>query len=550
MAQAAASTAEAAAQIATGRLRAASRNVRVTVAIAFILIAGSFAAAAGLQMRLDRAHALTQAGHFTDRRAREIAADLSATLDRYAALGAAFANAGSADGSAALSEAGGPALRNIALLSPSGQVVSELKSMPSGLLPLSPAALAAAARGRTIAPSSDGKSLALLFPQDGRIVAVQLDASAILSPAGMEDALIASPSGEVRAAGSQWRTVPPAYALALQTASTTRLIEMPEGNRMVSLRRVNGWPLEAGASIATGEALGAWYGTLPLYLFLILGPSLAGAGLAVLFVRAFERRAKVADAARSLRSTGPADARLLIRLADAERRAAEAERSKAEFIAHMSHELRTPLNAIIGFSEVIEQGVFGAAGHPKYVEYARDIGAAGRNLHAKVGDILDFADMEAGRHPIACAEIDATAIAKKAIAEFAGKAFSRRIHLTVALPERAPVFADPLGLKRILANLISNAVQYTPEGGQVRLQVKSEGDVLVLTVRDSGYGFEAWEAAEAGKPFAAFKRPGAVTGAGLGLAIAMGLARRMNGTINFGSGQGEGAWAELRLPRA
>jgi signal transduction histidine kinase len=551
MAQAAAGPIGIAMDAAAGRARAASRNVRLVVIVAFVLIAGSFAAAAGLQMRLDRLHALSQAAHFSQRRAGEIAADLSATLDRYAALGGAFANAGGADGAAALSEAGGPALRNIALLDNRGQVVSEMRSMPQGLLPLSAAALAHANRARTVAPSSDGHTIALLFPQGARIVAVQLDATTILPAAGMEDALIASPSGEVRAAGSQWQTIPTASALALRgSAGVTRLIVLPSGNRLTSLKPVAGWPLVAGASVAVGDALGAWYGALPLYLFLILGPSLAGAGLAVVFVKSFERRARAAQAARSLQPADPGEARLLIRLADAERRAAEAQRSKAEFIAHMSHELRTPLNAIIGFSEVIEQGVFGAAGHPKYVEYARDIGAAGRNLHTKVGDILDFADLEAGRHPLTLGPIDAAAVARQALEEFAGKAFSRRIRLTVALPECAPAIADALGLKRILANLIANAVQFTPEGGAVRLQLRTEGDVVVLGVRDSGYGFEAWESANAGKAFATFRRPGAVTGSGLGLAIAMALAHRMGCALTIGGGSGEGAAAELRLPRA
>ncbi len=109
--------------------------------------------------------------------------------------------------------------------------------------------------------------------------------------------------------------------------------------------------------------------------------------------------------------------------------------------------------------------------------------------------------------------------------------------------------ADATALKRILSNLIVNAVQYTPEGGQVRLQVKREDGAVVFAVRDSGYGFDAWEAAAAGKAFVAFlRRPGAVNGAGLGLAIAMALARRMGGTINLGGGPGEGAAAELRLP--
>ena len=73
--------------------------------------------------------------------------------------------------------------------------------------------------------------------------------------------------------------------------------------------------------------------------------------------------------------------------------------------------------------------------------------------------------------------------------KFAGKAFSRRIRLTVALPGRALVVADALGLKRVLANLIANAVQFTPEGGAVRLQIRSDDAVVALSVRDSGFGF-------------------------------------------------------------
>src|SRR6202012_6050504 len=93
----------------------------------------------------------------------------------------------------------------------------------------------------------------------------------------------------------------------------------------------------------------------------------------------------------------PVEARLLVRLAAAERNAREALRAKSEFIAHMSHELRTPLNAVIGFSQIIADGLFGPSGHPKYGEYARDIGNAGKDLHAKIGDILEFANVEAVR---------------------------------------------------------------------------------------------------------------------------------------------------------
>jgi len=138
------------------------------------------------------------------------------------------------------------------------------------------------------------------------------------------------------------------------------------------------------------------------------------------FVREFERRARASEAIRTLRTMRPVEAKLLVRLAGAERRAVEDNRAKTEFIAHMSHELRTPLNAIIGFSEVIERGFYGAVGHAKYVEYAHDINEAGRNLHNKIGDILEFANVEAGRYPLSPQAVDVGAVALECVNEQMG----------------------------------------------------------------------------------------------------------------------------------
>ncbi len=329
----------------------------------------------------------------------------------------------------------------------------------------------------------------------------------------------------------------------------TVLVAQPSGTRLVSLRTVPGWPLNVGASIPSGDALSAWYGALPMYFFFIFDLRWRGAGLAVIFVREFERRARLTEARKALRSTRPEETKLLVRLAEAERRATEAQRAKSEFIAHMSHELRTPLNAIIGFSEVIERGVFGAAGHPKYVEYAHDIGSAGRALHNKIGDILDFADLDAGRHPIDIALVDASALVRAAVTEVAGRSFARRIRLIVALPERAQAAADPVAVRRILANLLENATHYTPPGGTIRIRLRIEDNAVVIAVRDTGIGFSTEESARTGEAFARFDRPGAVTGTGLGVAVSQALARRMGGSLRIASAEGEGTLAELRLPK-
>jgi two-component system cell cycle sensor histidine kinase PleC len=307
--------------------------------------------------------------------------------------------------------------------------------------------------------------------------------------------------------------------------------------------------LICGSFAAAAVLLTTQRGFLPLYMYLIFGPALCGAWLAVIFVHEFERRAKATESVRALLATPSADAKLLIRLADAERRAVEAERSKSEFIAHMSHEMRTPLNAVIGFSEVIEQGFFGSVGHPKYVEYARDIGAAGRDLHGKIGDILEFANVEAGRFPVTPGRIELAEIAGNCVNEFAGRAFSRRITLDMAVSPETQAVGDALAVQRILGNLLSNALNYTPEGGHVRVDVRSDAGAAVVRVRDTGYGFSQAEARQVGEAFARFDRPGAVTGTGLGLAIAMSLARRMGGAVRLGGAPGRGTSAELRLRR-
>jgi two-component system cell cycle sensor histidine kinase PleC len=269
----------------------------------------------------------------------------------------------------------------------------------------------------------------------------------------------------------------------------------------------------------------------------------------VLFVHEFERRARANGALRSLRATRPIEAKLLVRLAQAELRAADDLRAKSEFIAHMSHELRTPLNAIIGFSEVIEQGFYGAVGHAKYVEYAHDINEAGRNLHNKIGDILEFANIEAGRYPLEPSVIDVAKIATECAGECAGKAFSRRITLNLGFTAAAEALADPVAVKRIVSCLLSNALLYTQEGGQVRLEVHEEEGAVVVSIADNGHGFTRAEAATAGLPFHSHARRGATTGMGMGLTIAMALARRMGGAIRIGGLPGEGTVAELRLPK-
>ncbi|HEX3810063.1 MAG TPA: HAMP domain-containing sensor histidine kinase [Rhizomicrobium sp.] len=508
---------------------AATRNIRLTVVLAVVLICGSFASAAVLQIRFDRTRAETQARVLEARHAQLLAESTGLTLNRYAALAAAFANAPeSAATASALAAAGKPGLHNVAVLNMRGTVMSALNGVRPSELAIDEIYALGARTKRVALPSPDGPYTLVAMPYAGSILVLELNPDALLPAAEISRAALSTQGGTLLAEGGDWGA---------------------QGS-LVAFHTVPNWPLSVGTSMTQSDAFGAWYGSLPLYLFVILGPALAGAALATVFVREFERRAKTAEAVRSLKSTRPAEARLLVRLADAERRAIEAERSKGEFIAHMSHELRTPLNAIIGFSEVIESGFFGPPGHAKYVEYAHDIGNAGRNLHSKIGDILEYASVEAGRYPIAYAETDVVVIARSAIEEVAGHTFARRVKLVASLPQCASTLTDASAVKRILGNLVANAAQFTPENGTVRVAVREEENAIVISVRDSGLGFSSREAKTTGKAFARFERTGAVSGLGLGLAIAMSLARRLGGAVRIDGNGGDGTLAELRLPKS
>jgi signal transduction histidine kinase len=483
-------------------VRRITRDTRLAIPVCILLICGCFAAAALLQMRLDRSHALAQASVFESERARTIARDTAQALDRYARLGSVFAAAPQQYRSADLARAE-PAIADIAVWDADGNQQARFNATAQQPFPRP-----SFAGARFVFPGG------LAFRDKGRMVAVLFDPGSLAFPRAQ---LLSQ--ADARAKGPLSAAVP-------------------------------GWPLTASTSLDEKDALGSWAQALPLYLFIILGPALAGGWLAALFVGAFERQARAARAIRELKSSRPIEGKLLVRLANAERGAREALRAKAEFIAHMSHELRTPLNAVIGFSDIIAKEMYGSCGHPKYGEYARDIGDAGRNLHAKIGDILEFANIEAGHHPLREEAVELAALAAACVEEQQGSVFSRRISLSLAFGEPGTVRADSGAVRRIVTNLLANALAYTADGGIVRVDVHFEEGTGILTVSDSGKGFTSHEAAMAGRPFQRFDRAGALTGAGLGLAIAMELARRMGGAMRLaGGGEPQVSVMELRLPR-
>jgi signal transduction histidine kinase len=129
----------------------------------------------------------------------------------------------------------------------------------------------------------------------------------------------------------------------------------------------------------------------------------------------------------------------------------------------------------------------------------------------------------------------------------AGRAFSRRIELDVVQMTSVPARADMRAVKRVLSNLLCNALNFTPDGGKVRVEVVENETSVIARVRDNGRGFSEDEAVRAGEAFATFERAGSITGLGLGLAIATALAERMGGEMVLVRNQNLGTTAELRL---
>ena len=163
--------------------------------------------------------------------------------------------------------------------------------------------------------------------------------------------------------------------------------------------------------------------------------------------------------------------------------------------------------------------------------------------------LAEFADLEAGRYPMKLARFDATELASACVSENAGRAFSRRITLAMQPAAAAAVLADPMAVRRIVTNLLSNALLYTPEGGRVSVAIREEAGAVAIVVTDSGSGFNPGERDRVGTAFRRFSRKGVSSGTGLGLAIAVSLARRMGGAVRLGTDHGEGTCAELRLPK-
>jgi GAF domain-containing protein len=243
------------------------------------------------------------------------------------------------------------------------------------------------------------------------------------------------------------------------------------------------------------------------------------------------------------------NARLYREVEEKSRQLETASRHKSEFLANMSHELRTPLNAIIGFSDVLSQRLFGEI-NERQAEYLGDIMESGQHLLALINDVLDLSKIEAGRMELDPAEFDLRRAIEATLALVRERAQRREIALGCHIaPEIGTIHADERKVKQVLLNLLSNALKFTPEGGQVDVRARVAGGFAQLSVTDTGVGIAP---ADQEAVFEEFRQVGASSkkaeGTGLGLAISRKFVELHGGTIGVTSVPGRGSTFTFTLP--
>jgi two-component system, cell cycle sensor histidine kinase PleC len=306
--------------------------------------------------------------------------------------------------------------------------------------------------------------------------------------------------------------------------------------------------------IALGVALRCAFGNSPIFYSM--------AGLVVmlevffLFVaRQLQETARERLVFRAQKDDLIEQLRLEKERAETERAKAEdANRAKSMFLANMSHELRTPLNAIMGFSEVLENEMFGPIQNKAYKNYAGDIHNSGRYLLTLINDILDLSRIEAGRRDIHEEPTHMIDCLHHASTLLQARSDEKKLSVSIDAPGSLPkLLCDYRALNQIAINLLTNAVKFTPDNGTIRMKAEVLPDGrMAMSVADDGPGIPK---AEQQQLMMAFSRGAqatklAIEGAGLGLPIVKGLMEAHSGSLSIRSEPGQGTEITCYFPAA
>ena len=240
-----------------------------------------------------------------------------------------------------------------------------------------------------------------------------------------------------------------------------------------------------------------------------------------------------------------------ITLRKAKRDADLASRAKSEFLANMSHELRSPLTSILGFSESMQEEIFGAINNPKYEDYIDSIHKSGSHLHELINDILDVSSIESGRLEIQEQEFAVLDIVQASMRMVKPRAETAKVDISYNIPDGFPSFVgDERRLKQVIVNLLSNAIKFTLENGSVEIKAELINNGLLLSVSDTGVGMDSAGIEKSLTKFGQVENNfiRRSEGTGLGLPLSVGLVEIHGGNLTVESDLGIGTTVKFTLP--
>lgn len=222
-----------------------------------------------------------------------------------------------------------------------------------------------------------------------------------------------------------------------------------------------------------------------------------------------------------------------------------ANRSKSTFLANMSHDIRTPMNTIVGLCTLLQRDVDDKA---KFNDHVKQIMLTSRHLLTLINDILDMSKIESGETTLNISEINIVDLVKEIDSQMSPQAKAKRQTFKTTVAIKSEKFlGDKMRIKRVMLNILSNAVKYTPEGGQIEFTVQQMSRpsrkhiYLQFIIKDNGVGMSEQFVQRIFEPYSREISGAPDQGSGLGMAVAKNLIDLMGGTISIESKEGEGS---------